>query len=247
MQKKQIMEKKLGITGDYQYNALRGRNYLQANWHNNKLSVIDYLIKKYSPQNVLDLGTGSGNFELEFAKKLKNITGIDYNEEASEFLEKELKRREIKNVKVVTKDFAQSPDLSKFGKFDMIILIDVLEHIEINSVKNLVNNFKKSLNKKGKVVIVTPNYSGLWPILEKSIDRFTNIPHLENMQHITKFNESILDKVFRDNGFKKIYGTTFNTFSYFLPSKQLSKYFVKWELSSHLSFGNLLLGVFGIK
>src|SRR5258706_1139906 len=93
-----IIEKQLGITGDYQFKAIRSRNYFQSNWHNNKLAVLQNLITKYQPQTVLDLGTGSGNFELTFANQLQKIVGVDYNDEALKFLEQELKKREIKNV-----------------------------------------------------------------------------------------------------------------------------------------------------
>ncbi|KKQ53087.1 MAG: hypothetical protein UT19_C0017G0003 [Candidatus Woesebacteria bacterium GW2011_GWB1_39_10b] len=80
-----IIEKQLGIPGDYQYKALRSKNYLQSNWHRNKWLVIGNLLNQYKPEKVLDLGTGSGNFELIFSGMVKKIVGIDYNDEALNF------------------------------------------------------------------------------------------------------------------------------------------------------------------
>ena len=77
---KQITEKTLGITGNYQYQAIRSHNFFQSNWHHNKWLVVEKLLTTYQPKNVLDLGTGSGNFELGFHSRIKNIVGVDYNE-----------------------------------------------------------------------------------------------------------------------------------------------------------------------
>jgi len=41
---------------------------------------------------VLDLGTGSGNFELAYAKKLKKIVGVDYNDKLLAFLKNKLRQ-----------------------------------------------------------------------------------------------------------------------------------------------------------
>lgn len=71
--KSQIIEKQLGITGDYQYKAIRSKNYLQANWHNNKMLAMKQQLDIHKPETGLDLGTGSGNFELLFAIDLKKL------------------------------------------------------------------------------------------------------------------------------------------------------------------------------
>src|SRR5260221_5594765 len=104
MQSNLITEKKLGITGDYQFRALKAKKYLQANWHQNKLTIIEKLLDLYGTKSLLDLGTGSGNLELKFANRLNKIVGVDYNDEALSFLSKELKRRKIKNVKLIYHD-----------------------------------------------------------------------------------------------------------------------------------------------
>jgi 2-polyprenyl-3-methyl-5-hydroxy-6-metoxy-1,4-benzoquinol methylase len=243
--KSSIIEKQLGITGDYQYRALKSRNFLQANWHNNKLVVIGQLLDLYKPKKALDLGTGSGNLELTFAKKLEKIVGIDYNDEAIAFLKSELKKREIKNVELINWNILDLDKITDLGKFDMIFIIDVLEHLEADSLDNLIINFKKRLNFKGKIIIVTPNYGGLWPFIERMIiDKFTSLPHLENMQHVTKFNTQRLFRIFKKHGYKLDKLTTFNTFSFIFPTKFLSALLQKVELKLALPFGNLILAVF---
>jgi len=242
-----IVEKQLGITGDYQYKALQSHNFLQSNWHYNKLVVIGEILDLYKPKTILDLGTGSGNLEITFAKKVKKIVGIDYNDEAIIFLKSELEKRGIKNVKLINQDILDLDRIKGLGKFDMIFIIDVLEHLEAKSLDNLISVFRKLLNHKGKIVIVTPNYGGFWPFIERFIiDKFTSLPHLENMQHVTKFNTKNLSGIFEKHGYRLIKLTTFNTFSFLFPTKFLSRLLNDFELKLSSSFGNLILAVFEV-
>jgi len=247
MKKKTIIEKTLGIKGDYQYKALRSHNYLQANWHANKLLALEELINLYQPEAVLDLGAGSGNFELKFYKKIKRVVAVDYNEDALNFLRKKMKEASIRNVKTYLLDLVNLPKNNKHGKFDMIIMVDVAEHLRRKDFVKIISAFKKLLNKDGKVVIITPNYQSLWPIIEKAIDAFTQIPHLEDMQHITKFTPANLKQMFISEGFRQVNFSTFNNFSFMFPSKILSSYFCGLELKMAFPWGNLIEAVFEIE
>ncbi len=248
MNKKIIVEKQLGISGDYQYRALRSRNFLQSNWHRNKWFVINRLLELYKPEKVLDLGTGSGNFELLFSKRLKNIVGVDYNDEALKFLKAELNKKGIRNVRLVNNDIADVWKMPNLGIFDMVILVDVIEHLDIDTGEKLILKLRKFLRPKGKIIIITPNYGGFWPVIERYvIDKLTHLPNLENMQHVTKYDKSVLSNVFERYGYKQVKYSTFNTISYILPGRNLSEFVCKLELALALPFGNLLLCVFEIR
>lgn len=239
----QIVEKKLGIPGDYQYRAIRSRNFLQSNWHRNKWLVVEKLLDFYQPRSVLDLGTGSGNFELNFSSRLKNIVGIDYNDDALAFLSSELKKKQITNVKLVNQDIT---NLTKthLGKFNLVLMVDVLEHIATNSISKLVANIRNSLVLRGKLIVITPNYAGLWPMVEKLVDRFTSLPDLEGVQHVINFDKKLLNHVFCQNSFKPVRSGTFNTFSYLIPSKYFSSRLCELEMKVSLLWGNLIYAVF---
>ena len=86
MKPKEIVEKRLGISPDYQYKAMRKSFWLKRNWHKNKFDVIKEVCGFKRKMDVLDLGTGSGNFELLYSRSVKHIYGIDYNDEALLFL-----------------------------------------------------------------------------------------------------------------------------------------------------------------
>src|SRR3989304_7100873 len=138
MKKQLIIEKPLGIPPDYQLKALNSSNFLQSNWHNNKLVTLNFILQKVRPDRVLDLGTGSGNFEFKFHNKIKEIVGVDYNDEAISFLKSELKRKRANTVKLVNGDLREIGKMRGLGKFDLIILIDVIEHLTAFEAGKLV-------------------------------------------------------------------------------------------------------------
>jgi 2-polyprenyl-3-methyl-5-hydroxy-6-metoxy-1,4-benzoquinol methylase len=240
----QIIEKELGIKGDYQYQALKKGNFLQSNWHANKLQIIDYLLTKYQPKSVLDLGAGSGNLEFTFASKVNKILAVDYNDSAVDFLKKKLKDLQIKNVGVKLADLSDTKKIAAMGKFDLIIMVDVLEHLELQVSSKLITTFKKILNSQGVVVIITPNYQSVWPLLEKFVDRFTSIPDLGHCQHISLFTPQNITPPFIKKGFYCVKLSTFNTFSFLFPWQKLSTFLAKLEIQLSFPWGNLLLAEF---
>lgn len=241
---KQIIEKQLGIQGDYQYQALRTGNFLQANWHANKLSVIAYLLKKYRPKTILDLGAGSGNLELTFASQVKKIIAVDYNDDAVRFLKRQIKANHLTNVIAKQSDLADTKSIQKLGTFDLIIMVDVLEHLELPVSEKLITAFKKMLTTNGRVVIITPNYQSLWPWLERFVDRFTSIPDLAHCQHVSHFTPNNILPPFLTKGFKLDFLRTFNLFSFAFPLRQLSTVAALQEIHLPLQWGNLLLAIF---
>lgn len=241
-----IVEKQLGIKGDYQFKAINSSNPLQRNWHRNKFDILEDFFnseKDLKSKKVLDLGTGSGNFELLFHKKFQKIVGSDYNDEALDFLKSKLNDNKISNVELLLQDFTKLDTSAFKDSFDYIIMIDVIEHFKISDARNLLPKLHKLLNDGGKVLIVTPNYSSAWIFLEKILDRFQLVPKFEGEQHLAKYNTLNLVELFNKN-FKLVSITSFNTFSYILISYNLNKFFSKLESNFKSKYGNLIFSVF---
>lgn len=112
-----------------------------------------YLNKLPEDKNreILDVGCGSGKY-LNILKNLgyKNLYGIDISKEQIQIA----KKSRLSNVKCI--------DAIKFLKntkktYDVILLIDVLEHLELTYSFELINLIYKALNKNGKLFIQVPN------------------------------------------------------------------------------------------
>lgn len=241
--KKIIIEQKLGIPPDYQYKAINSKNLLQANWHKNKLVALQKLVNFNKNLTILDLGCGSGNFELFFSNQVKEILALDYNDQALEFLNNKLTERQIQNVKLVNLDIKEINKI-KTDKFDLILIIDVIEHLPAKIARNLIKYLPKLLNPKGKVVVISPNYKSPWVLIEMIFDKISLVPKLDHKQHITKYYPKNLKELFLRNHYLVNEVRSFNLISFLSVWSILSNIICQFEISSRMNFGNLLIGVF---
>lgn len=239
-----IPEKKLGIPPDYQYKAIKSKNFVQANWHKNKLFTIEKLLELSKKMVVLDLGTGSGNFEIKFSNRVKKTVGVDYNGEALSFLDKYLQNHNIINVELIQSDIRRLPKIKNLPKFDLIIMSDVIEHLRIGEVKNLIMTLKNLLKEKGEVFVITPNYKSLWILIEHILDKSGFTPAINEVQHFTSFDRKKLEGVFTKNGFVTEKITTFNFISYLIPLRKISEIVCRLELQIPFPIGNLIAALF---
>jgi 2-polyprenyl-3-methyl-5-hydroxy-6-metoxy-1,4-benzoquinol methylase len=242
-----IIEKRLGISGDYQFKAIQSKNFLQSNWHKHKLLVINKFLKFNKHMAVLDLGTGSGNFEIHTYKKVNKIIGVDYNDLALDFLGNFLRKNKIKNVTLIQSDIRKINSLN-LPRVDYIILTDVIEHLKFDDVRKLVQNTAQHLKPQGLVCVITPNYYSPWSLMEFLFDHALTflLPKFGKCQHLSKFNPKKLKQVFEENGFKTNHLNSFNLFSWIIPPKFSSKV-LDAELNSNIKFGNLLVGIFEVR
>lgn len=226
----QIIERILSIPGDYQYKALNTGLWPQRNWHINKFTALEAVLNFSDEIEILDLGSGSGNFELIFSKKVKSITAVDYNDEALLFLRNKLTEEDIHNVTLVEADIKNLlEETVKNRKYNYVVLVDVIEHLILNECVLLLENIKSLLKKDGSVVVVTPNYKSSWVFIERLLDEFKLVPKLNNAQHLTKFDLRMLNSTLGSCGFYCSRWFTFNSVSYLLPFKSINKYLLKIE------------------
>lgn len=113
------------------------------------LKFVRKLIGDLEGKNILDAGCGDGRFCFELRDENAKVTGIDYS------------RRAINFAKAFNPDarfFVE--DLTKFRlkeRFDVIVSIETLEHIEPERLRKVFENIHKMLEKDGKLVITVPS------------------------------------------------------------------------------------------
>lgn len=126
----------------------------------------------HNVKHVVNIGSGVGTFEWNNAPKHPDIKFV-----ASEFDEKStqwvLENRKLENVIYCTDNIPTL--LNKYGKFDLAITVDVIEHIQ--DYKSFLDEFSLLADK---AVISTPNR-----------DRYKNIQSLISPPykwHVEEFN-----------------------------------------------------------
>lgn len=107
--------------------------------------------------NVLDAGCGFGQYSYFIAQKFKNseVLGVDINERRIRECEKFARSEKIENLKFEIADLTK---LNFAEKFDLILAIDVMEHIEND--EEVFRNFHKAMKKDGLLIISTPSNLG---------------------------------------------------------------------------------------
>lgn len=128
-------------TYDYSLNSLRSRSE----------KVLSYVIKNISlPESgcILDIGCGNGAFLKSASKLLPNwiLSGSEFNNKYEQ---------EIKQIRNFGSFYTCKLDKIP-GKFDIISLIHVLEHI--NQPLNFLNDVMHKLANNGIIIIEIPNY-----------------------------------------------------------------------------------------
>lgn len=108
-------------------------------------------------QNILDAGSGFGQYDYYLASRHKdwNITGIDVKEEQIEDCNNFFGRIGLKNAAFETGDLTS---LSYKEEFNMVLCVDVMEHIEED--EKVLSNFFKALSPGGMLLISTPSDQG---------------------------------------------------------------------------------------
>jgi len=107
--------------------------------------------------SVYDAGTGYSQYSYFMAKNLQpnNIYAIDVKEDWIKNSKTFFKAQNLDNVTFGIEDLTE---INHKSRFDLILSVDVMEHIE-NDVQ-VFENFYKALNKGGYLIINTPSIYG---------------------------------------------------------------------------------------
>jgi SAM-dependent methyltransferase len=195
-----------------------------------------YINKK---TEVLDIGCGAGTICFYLANKVKKITGVDISERAINTCKKSSTVLHIKNVEFRTMNF---PVELPSGRYDLIILSEVIEHIENDDIA--IKNIAKLLRRNGIVLITTPSKNaplyrmGLLHKFDKSVG------------HLRRYNMDEIQRICRRNGLKVIYAEKtegiLRNFLYTNPIAGKSIKFIKFFLSDIITWiDNKTIKIFG--
>lgn len=135
-----------------------------------------------------EVGCGSGEILVQMASKTDNAIqylGVDISEDAIRIA----KAKEVNNIHFELKDITVA---SNTDSFDLLMVIDVIEHIE-----NYFD-FIQSINSKAKYTVFhIPLDMCLWTLLREQM----LIESKERVGHIHNFTEDFVCSILKDKGF----------------------------------------------
>jgi 2-polyprenyl-3-methyl-5-hydroxy-6-metoxy-1,4-benzoquinol methylase len=129
-------------------------------------------------------------------------------------------------------------------RFDTITMIELLEHLPPDDATALLVQARSLLSTNGTLIMTTPNYRSLWPIIEWGVNLLSPVSY--EQQHINKYNRARLARHLTDAGYRTV---TVRTVVGLAPfAAVLGPRPVQWlhDLESgvgNLGCGNLLLAL----
>jgi len=221
----------------YYDKAYREGSSVQKYWNTNRFKKIIDKIVKLKPKNIIDIGCGPGTLLSLIPKRVySKATGIDFDKKQTSFSKKKFKNN--KKIKWISGDVTK---LKTKQKYDCIISSEVIEHIEPEKSSDLLKAMNKLLRKNGTLIITTPNYRSLWPIIEWFVNRLGDVDYSE--QHINKLNIKTLSDQLKNNKFIIKEAKTFYIISPFLSviSPKLSRFIQKIEETILPRLGSIII------
>lgn len=120
----------------------------------NRYKSLKQINNIFSKKSILDLGCGGGILSESLAKKGANVTAIDTARSLIDIAKKRAIKEKLKiNYKIGDIESIKSKKI----KFDIIISLEVIEHVE--NYKMFLKDIFSCLNKNGLIIISTINRS----------------------------------------------------------------------------------------
>lgn len=153
-------------------------------------SFVNYNLK------LLDVGFGNGNFLLGLNKKGIKVTGLDCDIEAVDLIKR-------KGIEAYYGELGG--ELMIEGKYDLITLWDVLEHID--NIEKAMQQLTGLITETGRIFIITPDANSIFDKLA-GIERYFTFFRSQrimsiclNKYHLHRFSAKGLKILFERYGF----------------------------------------------
>jgi len=128
-----------------------------------ELKFVDLLINKKKNQKILEIGVGTGFISQLLVEKGK-FFGMDISKE---MLNKTAERLDSKKIKLMREDILH---IKTKNRFDKIVSIRVISHLNQKDAIKALNNLRKILNENGEIIFNLENKSFLRRFFRKIIN-----------------------------------------------------------------------------
>ena len=202
-------------------------------WHDLKFRAVAAHLK--GAGRVLDIGCGPGTFIGNYLDGV-DCLGVDFSAPQIDYANR--------RYATARHRFSTEAPGRIDERFDAITLIEVIEHLPPQDARRLLAEARGLLAEQGRLVVTTPNYRSLWPLIEWGVNRVSRVRY--EQQHINKYERGRLAAELAGAGYRDV---TVETAVGLAPfAAVFGRRPVGWLDAvergvGHLGCGNLLLAV----
>lgn len=115
---------------------------------------------KWKKMNILDYGCGAGLVTEPLARLGASVVGVDSNKEVLDVAKQHAELAGLYiDYKLVSKSFSLATAFKNNQKFDMVLLLEVIEHVADKERQELLLNCSHALKPNGILIVSTINRS----------------------------------------------------------------------------------------
>ncbi len=108
---------------------------------------------------VLEIGPGPGTLTVPLAEKVKKIVAVESSKTAVDYLNENLKERDVKNVEIINKNWLEINDQEIENKFDLIVCSHFLWQVKdiekhLKRMENASNKYCAIIQSAGRDIIL---------------------------------------------------------------------------------------------
>lgn len=176
-------------------------------WHRHRFAAVERWLPA-GCQRLLDLGCGPGTFLGRLNRSAAYALGLDLAPAQIDYA--------VHRYGAPGREFrvADVRSLALEGSFDAVVSIEVIEHLPPGETRPFLDAIRRLLHPGGVVILTTPNYRSLWPLLEWAVSVKGPVDY--RRQHLNPFTPRRLRAALLAAGFEDVEIATFYVLAPFL-------------------------------
>jgi SAM-dependent methyltransferase len=182
------------IPPGYYDEIFRRKAGVQSKWHYLKFSVAATLLSP-TARRLVDAGCGPGTFSQVVSNDIEYL-GLDISQPQVEYA--------TRTYGSTTRRFLvadnQWPIANDFA--DAVTLLEVIEHLTVEQTNAAFSEAMRCLRPGGQLVVTTPNYHSMWPVLEAIVNHRAKVTYED--QHINRYTRRRLREHICSAGFTNV-------------------------------------------
>jgi 2-polyprenyl-3-methyl-5-hydroxy-6-metoxy-1,4-benzoquinol methylase len=205
-------------------------------WHDLKFRAVAAHLPRV--KRLLDIGCGPGTFIGNYLGGI-DCLGTDFSAAQIQYANRhyadDLHRFSTRPVA----SLVESGD-----RFDAITMIELVEHLAVADAARLFAEARELLSADGILIVTTPNYRSLWPIIERGVNLVSPVSY--EQQHVNKYRRNRLISELIEAGYRRVTVTTavgLAPFAAVFGPRPVRWFHALEARLGHLGCGNLLLAV----